>query len=209
MTSPWPSPSPDTRVIVQPDDVRRDDDWPPRVRRRATLWVLVGVLAIWVGLPLLNRAVSPERPIPDGTEYQVGPIVFTPAEGWLLDVDRSGLEGNAPQVSVFTDGARFVIVGTIDSADALTVLDEQTELLRADDAVLDVGPIVDVRTDTGLDGVRRTFATATGQRRLTVFSVQGWAVVIGESGFGGPGSDDVTDDADSMIAALRVGVAAR
>jgi hypothetical protein len=186
-------------------DLAGPDDWSPRVRRWGTLGVLFGVLAVWVGLPLLDRAVSPERPIPPGTTYSVGPVVFTPADGWVLDVDRSGLVGDAPTVTVFTDGARTTVVATPDPRPVGDILAEQSDVLRDDDAVVDVGPESPVTTGGGLDGLQRSFATATGQRRLTVFGVQGWAVIVAQSSFGGPGDDDLTDDLDAMIADLRLG----
>jgi hypothetical protein len=176
-----------------------------RWRWGGPLAVAAVIAVLWLGLPAVNGAVSSERPVDQGTSFDVGngARVTMPDGGWAVDTDRTqlglGVGLVRDETSVGLQGGAFD--GTADELQE-GFLDSVKG--KQGYQVIESGIVVE--TAGGLSGLRTFYASSEREGVYTVLVGGGTAVeVVARGPIGSLASlDSALDDLLDTITVVAV-----
>jgi hypothetical protein len=152
---------------------------PPRLVPNlvGSLAVLVVVAAVGVGLPVLDRAVGADRPLPAGVPYRIGAgVSLVPPAGATLDAGRTR-PGRDHATAVFqAGGVRLAVQATRFDGTLATAADRMRTKLAFGMGCRLTGTGQPSVTAAGVPGVAGGYVTRQGTGRYAVYVAGGIAV---------------------------------
>lgn len=152
-----------------------------RKNAAASLWILVVLAAIAVGLPAIDRALPAERAVPPHLPYEVGGgVTVVPPPGAMLDVTRTRPTARQGTVLFVLGRVRYVIVVASFDGDLDSAVDRLRRKVTGAGGQLDAG--LPALTGTGLAGREGAYTTPDRAGRYAVFLAPDLSIEVTVSG---------------------------